>query len=77
MYPADTGSIEVIRTDREGHKTTFVADLEAIKNRSQRDLAVREGDVVNVGSSSPRLVAYGFYRFFTSIMHVGASVPIR
>jgi polysaccharide export outer membrane protein len=77
MFPADTGSIEVIRTDKQGHKTTFVADLEAIKSRSQQDLAVREGDVINVGSSSPKLVVYGFYRFFTSIMHVGASVPIR
>jgi len=77
MYPADTGSVELIRTDTKGQKISFVADLESIKKRAQPDLPVREGDVIEVGSSSPKLVAYGIYRFFTSIMHVGASVPVR
>jgi polysaccharide export outer membrane protein len=77
MFPADTGSVELMRTDNKGHKTSFVADLESIKRGAQPDLSIREGDVIDVGSSSPKLVAYGIYRFFTSIMSVGASVPIR
>ena len=77
MFPADTGSVELIRTDKKGQKTSFVADLDAIKSGAQPDLPVREGDVIDVASSSPKLMAYGIYRFFTSIMSVGASIPVR
>ena len=77
MYPADTGAIELIRTDRQGQKTSFIADLDAIKSGRQPDMPLREGDVIEVTSSGPKLVAYGIYRFFTTIMHVGASVPVR
>jgi polysaccharide export outer membrane protein len=77
MFPADTSSVELIRTDNKGRKTAFVADLDSIKKGAQPDLSIREGDVIDVGSSSPKLVAYGIYRFFTSVMSVGASVPIR
>jgi polysaccharide biosynthesis/export protein len=78
-YPADTSSVELIRTNPQGHKTKFVADLDAIKSGGQPDLALREGDVINVVSSGPKLFAYGFYQFFTTFIHVGASayVPIR
>ncbi len=77
MFPADTGSVEVIRTDKDGRKSSFVADLDSIKSGAQPDLSIREGDVIDVVSSSPKLVAYGIYRFFSSIMSVGASIPIR
>ena len=77
MFPADTGSIELIRTDKQGQKVTVVADLDAIKKGTRPDLSIREGDVIEVSSSGPKLAAYGIYRFFTSIMSVGASIPIR
>jgi polysaccharide export outer membrane protein len=76
-FPADTGSVELIRTSNQGQKTSFVADLDAIKAGKQPDLPLREGDVIDVSSSSPKLVAYGIYRFFTSTMSVGASIPVR
>jgi polysaccharide biosynthesis/export protein len=79
VFPADTSSVELVRTNKQGEKSTFVANLDAIKSGAQPDLPLREGDVIDVVSSSPRLVAYGAYRFFTSIMSigVGASIPIR
>ncbi|TMA83699.1 MAG: polysaccharide export protein [Deltaproteobacteria bacterium] len=78
-YPADTASVELIRTNPKGHKSTFVADLDAIKSGAQPDVPLREGDVINVVSYGPKLFAYGFYRFFTSVFNVGASanIPIR
>jgi polysaccharide biosynthesis/export protein len=76
MYPADVGSVQIIRTGRQGQKTTIVADLDSIKRGEQPDIAVLESDVVEVGSSGPKMVAYGIYRFFTNIMRVGASVPL-
>jgi polysaccharide export outer membrane protein len=75
-FPADTGSVELIRTNHQGQKTSFVANLDSIKKGEQSDLPLREGDVIDVSSSAPKLVAYGVYRFFTSVMSVGASVPI-
>jgi polysaccharide export outer membrane protein len=78
-FPADKSAVELIRTNKQGHKTTFIADLDAIKSGTQPDLPLREGDVIHVASSSPKLIAYGFYRAFTSLVHVGASAsfPIR
>jgi len=77
MFPADTGSVELIRTDKQGKKTTVIADLDAIKKGAQPDLPIREGDLIDVSSTGPRLAAYGMYRFFTTMINVGASVPIR
>jgi polysaccharide biosynthesis/export protein len=79
VFPADNGSVELIRTNNQGQKTAFAANLDAIKAGEQPDLPLREGDVIDVSSTGPRLVAYGFYRFFTSFMSVGAhaSIPIR
>jgi polysaccharide biosynthesis/export protein len=78
-YPADTASVELIRTNAQGHKSTFVADLDAIKSGAQPDVPLREGDVIDVVSYGPKLVAYQFYRFFTTVFNVGASanIPIR
>lgn len=78
-YPADTASVELIRTNPQGHKSTFIADLDAIKSGAQPDVPLREGDLINVVSYGPKLFAYGFYRFFTSVFNVGASanIPIR
>ncbi|MPZ78263.1 MAG: hypothetical protein GEU77_17265 [Deltaproteobacteria bacterium] len=76
-FPADTSSVELIRTNKQGQKSTFVANLDAIKSGAQPDLSLREGDVIDVISSSPKLVAYGIYRFFTGIINVGASIPLR
>jgi polysaccharide export outer membrane protein len=78
-FPADKSSVELIRTNKQGHKTTFLADLDAIRSGDKPDLPLREGDVIHVGSSSPKLIAYGFYRAFTSLIRVGASasIPLR
>jgi polysaccharide export outer membrane protein len=76
-FPADSGSVELIRTNKKGQKSTFIANLDAIKSGAEPDLPLREGDVIDVGSSSPKLVAYGLYRLFTTVINVGASIPIR
>ena len=77
MFPADNSSVELIRTNKQGQKSTFIANLDAIKSGAQPDLPLREGDVIDVGSSSPKLVAYGLYRLFTTVINIGASIPIR
>lgn len=78
-FPADAAVVELIRTNSTGHKSKVVANLDAIKSGADADLSIREGDVVDVVSSNSRLWAYGFYRFFTTVVNVGASanIPIR
>ncbi|MDH3443595.1 MAG: polysaccharide biosynthesis/export family protein [Deltaproteobacteria bacterium] len=76
VFAADTSAVEIIRADGERHKMTLVADLQAIKRGEQQDVSLQEGDVINVSSSAPRLAAYGMYRLFTTIVHVGANIPL-
>jgi len=78
-FPADSAAVEVIRNNSTGHKFKIVANLDAIIIGTDADVPLREGDVVDVLASNPKLFAWGFYRFFTTVVNVGASVnaPIR
>lgn len=73
-FAADTSSIRVIRSGNYDNKVFYVADLEKIKSGENADLPVQEGDVIEVASSSSKLVPYGMYHFFTSVFHVGTSI---
>lgn len=79
LFAADTSTVQVMRTGKQGERISYLADLEKIKKGEKPDIAVQEGDVIDVASSGPKLVPYGIYRFFTSIFNVGmgASVPVR
>jgi polysaccharide export outer membrane protein len=76
-FPADTGAVKVIRTNKLGEKTFLVANLESIQSGEQRDLTLEEGDVIDVSYSSPKLAAYGFYRFFSAIVRIGVGANAR
>ncbi|MGH7828663.1 MAG: polysaccharide biosynthesis/export family protein [Candidatus Binatia bacterium] len=75
-FAADGSAVTLMRTTSNGEKLFLSADLEKIKRGEESDIPVQEGDVIEVPSSSPRLIAYGIYRFFSSVMRVGASVPL-
>jgi polysaccharide export outer membrane protein len=79
LFAADTSAVQVIRTGKRGEKISYLADLEKIKSGEKPDISAQEGDVIEVTSSSAKLIPYGIYRFFTSIFNVGmgASVPVR
>ena len=78
-FPADAAAVEVIRNNSTGHKFKIVANLDSINSGADADVPLREGDVVDVLASNSKLFAWGFYRFFTSVVNFGASasVPIR
>jgi len=77
LYPANTSAVKVIRAGKEDGKVVLLADLEKIKHGEEPDIPVRAGDVIEVSSSAAKMVPYGFYRFFASVLNVGASVPLR
>jgi polysaccharide biosynthesis/export protein len=76
LYPADPNAVRLIRSGKQGEKIAYTADLERIKRGEGSDITVQEGDVVDVTSSTPKLIPYGVYRFFTSIFHIGGAVPL-
>src|SRR5262249_5549900 len=75
-YSPDNRAVQLIRTNLEGHKSTFIADLDAIKRGEQPDLPLREGDLIDVGATGGKAFAWGFYKVFTTLVHVGASASI-
>lgn len=75
-FSADTGAVKVIRTNKRGEKVFLLANLQSIERGEEPDVPLQEGDVIDVSSSAPKLVAYGLYRVFTTIVHVGANIPL-
>ena len=76
LFPADTSTVKILRTDKAGTRAFLIADLEKIKNGQQEDLRVQEGDVVEIVSSNVKLVPYGISRIFTTLVHIGGSIPL-
>jgi polysaccharide export outer membrane protein len=76
LFAADTTAVRIMRTDASGHKTTETANVDDIKNGKTPDVPLQEGDLIEVTASTAKMVPYGMYRLFTTIIHVGGSVPL-
>lgn len=76
LFAADTSSVTVVRAGKNGEKMFLEANLDKIKHGGEADIPLQEGDVIDVASSPTKLVPYGFYRFFSTMFHVGASAPL-
>jgi hypothetical protein len=76
LYPADTGAVKVIRPDRTGTKTVMIVDLQKIKYGDSPDIPVQSGDIIEIGAHNSKLVPYGLYRFFSTIVNVGVGAQI-
>ena len=76
LFPADTNTVKILRTEKDGVRTFFFADLEKIKHGEQEDPRIQEGDVVEITSSTAKMIPYAVSRFFSTIFHVGGSIPI-
>jgi polysaccharide export outer membrane protein len=76
-FAADTSAVKLMRAGKAGEKVLFAADVTKIKSGEAPDIAVQEGDIIEVPSSTPRAFAYGIYSFFSTMVRVGASVPVR
>jgi polysaccharide biosynthesis/export protein len=73
MFEADTTAVKIMRSGRGNEKIFLLADLDGIKRGEKSDIPLLEGDVVEVPSSPTKLAAGGLYRFFTTVIRVGAS----
>ncbi len=75
-FPADMGAARLIRPEPSGQKQIFDVDLQAVARGEQSDVYVQNGDVIELGAKTGRLVAYGLFYFFTTVFHVGAAVSV-
>jgi polysaccharide export outer membrane protein len=78
LFPADANAVKVIRAEKGGTKSFIVADLEKIKGGESPDITLQGGDIVEVSAQTAKLIPYGLYRFFSTIVSVGvgATVPV-
>lgn len=79
LYPADVSAVKVIRTDKAGKKNFVLVDLQKIKRGDAPDITLQGGDIVEMPAESSKLIQYGLYRFFTTVVNVGvgASIPFK
>jgi polysaccharide export outer membrane protein len=76
MFPADMAAARLIRGEASGEKQVFDVDLQAVARGEKADVFVQNGDVIELGATAPKLVAYGFFYFFTAVFHVGAGFAV-
>jgi len=75
-FPADMSAARLIRGESNGGKRVFDVDLQAVARGEQSDVYVANGDVIEVGATATKLVAYTLFYFFTAVFHVGAGLAI-
>lgn len=78
LYPADDSAVQIIRNERGGKRSIVTADLVKIKKGEAPDVSLQGGDIVQVSAANARLIPYGVYQFFQSIVKVGigGTIPI-
>lgn len=77
-FPADTGRVKIFRAAQQGGKTVLVANLQDIKAGKEADITLQGGDIVEISSTTSKLIPYALYNFVTKIVNLGISgnVPV-
>jgi polysaccharide biosynthesis/export protein len=77
LFAADRSTVTVIRPNRDGKRISLAADLDKIKNGEMSDIGLQGGDIVQVSSSTAKLVPWGIYEFFKDLVRVGIGSSFR
>lgn len=75
-FPADTNAIRIFRAQASGSPETHDVNYDDITTQRTPDIVIQEGDVIEVASSTAKLVPYGVYKTVTEVLHLGARVPL-
>lgn len=70
-FPAKRSTVRVLREQASPERAVLSIDLEAVEQGRAEDIALREGDLVEVEADGMKLAAYGVYHFFTNVMRMG------
>ena len=77
LFAADTSTVKLIRTHKTGERTFHQIDIDKVAKGELEDIAIQEGDLIQVSSSQMKLVPYGFFQLMTGLFRVGMSVPTQ
>ncbi|MGH7878361.1 MAG: polysaccharide biosynthesis/export family protein, partial [Candidatus Binataceae bacterium] len=75
MYAAATKEITLIRSEKDGAKSSVRVDLDKISHGAEPDIAVKANDVIDVPYSDWRIGPYIFYSVVERIGIVGPAIP--
>lgn len=70
-YPANKSTVRVLREKEGNERAVLAVDLEEVENGRAEDIALREGDLIEVEAEGAKLAAYGVYHFLTNVMQMG------
>ena len=75
-FPADSGRIHIYRLTGNGNSETHEVDYAAILSQRASDVFIHDGDVIEVGSSTVKLVPYAFYKTLADLVHFAAGIRV-
>ncbi len=75
MYAANTKDITLIRSEKDGAKSTTRLDLQKISHGESVDIPVKANDVIDVPYSNWRIAPYIFYSVAARIGIMGPAIP--
>jgi hypothetical protein len=69
-------TVKIIRADKHGNRSYLTIDLDKIKRGESTDVALSGGDIVELSAQTSRLIPYGVYKILSTMVNIGASIPI-
>jgi polysaccharide export outer membrane protein len=75
MYAAKTANVTLIRSGKDGEKTTLNLNLDKITKGESPDVPVKGNDVIDVPYSDLRIGPYIFYSILTRVSVGAATIP--
>src|SRR5262249_40635463 len=76
VFAGDLSRVAVWRPQRGGTRKKIEVDIDQVTSGEGKDVTLQAGDVVEVPASTVRMVPYGAYWLLTTVVRVGASVPL-
>ena len=76
VFAGDLSRVTVWRAQRGGTKKKIEVDMDKVTHGDGKDVTLQAGDVVEVPMSKTRMVPYSAYYILTTVVRVGASIPI-
>jgi protein involved in polysaccharide export with SLBB domain len=73
LYPAKKDQVKIIRKDNTGAEILYV-DIDKVQSGDATDIAVEDGDVIEVPVSAAKVVPYGVYQTALQLFRAGAYV---
>ncbi len=75
-FPAKTSALRIHRLSQNGGTDTVKVNFQEIAAGKADDVFIHEGDVIEVTTSTAKMVPYSVYRVVTDVVRVGARLPL-